>query len=83
MAYEWDKVIPPEDGKIHVNKNGAILMSINTYLDIVIAHKEVAIPKKWIDRWMNKDVREKILDNALLPEAFKDMIRKDMEDAEK
>lgn len=83
MAYEWDKVIPPEDGKIHVNKNGAILMSINTYLDIVLAHKEVAIPKKWIDRWMNKDVREKILDNALLPEAIKDMIRKDMEEDEK
>lgn len=78
----WDEIIPPEDGKIHMNKNGAILMSINTYLDIVLAHKEVAIPKKWIARWMNKEAREKILDNMLLPEAFKDMIREDMEEGD-
>ena len=80
---EWEEIIPPEDGRIHMNRNGAVLMSINTYFDIVLAHKEVAIPKKWIDRWMNKDVREKILDNMLLPETFKDMIRKDMEEGEK
>lgn len=71
MINEFDSVIPPEDGKIHMNKNGAVLMSIDTYLDIVLAHKEVAIPKKWIARWMNKDVREKILDKALIPEAAK------------
>lgn len=82
MAYEWDEIIPPEDGKIHTNKNGAVLMSINTYLDIVITHKEVVIPKKWIDKWMNRNVREKILDNMLLPETLKDMIRKDMEEDE-
>lgn len=83
MANEWDEIIPPEDGKIHMNKNGALLMSINTYLDIVMAHKEMVIPKKWIARWMNKDVREKILDNALLPETLKDMIREEMEEGEK
>lgn len=78
----WDEIIPPEDGKIHMNKNGAVLMSIDTYLDIVMTHKEVVIPKKWIARWMNKDVREKILDKSLLPETFKDMIRKEMEEGE-
>lgn len=83
MAYEWDEIIPPEGGKIHMNKNGAVLMSIDTYLEIAIAHKDMVIPKKWIARWMNKEAREKVLDNMLLPEAFKDMIREDMEEGEK
>lgn len=81
-AMQWDDVIPPENGKIHMNKNGAVLMSVDTYFEITLGHKEVVLPKEWIARWMNRDVREKLLDHYCIPEVLKEEIRKKLNEPE-